>query len=478
MNAYWSNPGPLPVPCRALVGPACSIQQHPTTAPVVAHHSIPAGTWLLATLAVVVVGVAVLSPVLQRRWPVIWWYLAGFPVVLVRIRWTWRKLTILTDLAVPRRPARLLLGAVIVKGDALKPVPPRLGFPHPLRGGLRVRVKLHPGQIPEQYAAAAEALVHAWRVHAVRVMSDVRGYVTLTATAWDPLTAPTTPHDGPGRLLAAVVGQLEDGAPWVVDLRRVPHWLIVGATRSGKSTLIAALVTCWAPQPLALVGIDLKGGMELALFHPRLTALATNRTQAAHLLKQLVEMATERMALCRTVGARSIWDLPEQQRPVPVVVIVDEVAELFLMATRADKDEVGEVATALLRLAQLGAALGVHLIVAGQRVGSDLGPGVTALRAQLAGRVCHRVSDPGTAEMALGDLNKDALAAAQQITFGQAGVAVTFGDDGQWTRARSTMTTPDHAQLTAEKYAHLTPAWGDLGGGSGADPQALGVYRS
>lgn len=82
----------------------------------------------------------------------------------------------------------------------------------------------------------------------------------------------------------------------------------------------------------------------------------------------------------------SWWTLPEAFRWIPVVVLVDEVAELFLMADKSEKDEVARTATALLRLAQLGRAFAVYLVVCGQRIGSDLGPGVTALSLRLQGR--------------------------------------------------------------------------------------------
>jgi S-DNA-T family DNA segregation ATPase FtsK/SpoIIIE len=196
--------------------------------------------------------------------------------------------------------------------------------------------------------------------------------------------------------------------------------------------------------------------MELSLYGARLSALATNRAQAVKLLAALVDMTLDRMAVCRAAHVRNVWGLTDKERPIPVVVIVDEIAELFLIANRSEKDEAQAAATALIRLAQLGAALGVFLIVAGQRVGSDMGPGVTALRAQLGGRVCHRVSDPGTAEMALGDLNPDALKAAQAITPEQAGTAVLASGDG-WERARSHLITEADAEAIAAEYAHLTP---------------------
>ncbi|MFC4030892.1 FtsK/SpoIIIE domain-containing protein [Streptomyces polygonati] len=357
------------------------------------------------------------------------------------------------------RKAALTVVSGLVGNGAPPPQPrvPRRGPIRPTAGGFWFVVRLLPGQVPQDFAKAAPAMAETWQVHAVRVTPRNPGYVRVVASSADPLAAPRIPSQrGSGHLLSVAVGVLETGAQWVMDLRQIPHWLIVGATRSGKSTLINALVASLAPQPVALVGIDCKGGMELSLYGPRLSALATNRAQAAWLLSALVDLTTDRMAICRTARVRNVWGLPDDQRPVPVVVIVDELAELFLIANRSEKDEAHAAGTALIRLAQLGAALGVFLVVAGQRVGSDLGPGVTALRAQLGGRVCHRVADPGTAEMALGDLNPDALKAAQAIRPDQAGTAVLASGDG-WERARSHLVSEAEAEATAAQYAHLTP---------------------
>src|SRR3546814_11233215 len=60
---------------------------------------------------------------------------------------------------------------------------------------------------------------------------------------------------------------------------------------------------------------------------------------AVKLLVALVDLTLDRMTVCRTARVRNIWGLPEKERPVPVVVIVDEIAELFLIASRNEKDE-------------------------------------------------------------------------------------------------------------------------------------------
>jgi S-DNA-T family DNA segregation ATPase FtsK/SpoIIIE len=387
------------------------------------------------------------------------WYVSGYPVMVVRMLLTWRALCMEAGLTVTRRASQAVLsGDLVVGGRELRPALPRLGLPVPTPQGVRVRIRMRPGQTVAGYLAASDAMAHAWQAYGVRVASTRRGWITATVIAGDPLLRQGSGVLGrPSRLLAAVVGRTEDGEPWEIDFRAVPHWLVIGATRSGKSVLLAALVFGLAPQPVALVGIDCKGGMELSLFEGRLSALACSANEAVALLGALVAELEDRMATCKANGARSVWELPEGSRPVPVVVLVDEVAELYLTdGSREGKQRAAAASTALLRLAQLGAALGMHLIVAGQRVGSELGQGVTALRAQLGGRICHRVNDPETAAMVLGDLAPDAVAVAQTIGEAEQGVAV-ITDGGSWVRARSTYTSADQSRLTARQFAKITP---------------------
>lgn len=403
------------------------------------------------------------------------WWLAGYPLTVARMRLTWRRLCDVAGLSVVKRPRYLLVSrSHYVAGRSLRASVPVLGVARPTRAGLTVRVRLHPGQTPAVVEDAADALAHAWRMHAVRVSSPQRGQVVLRAVRHDPLAVAGTglPPAARGEL-AVAVGWLEDGRAWVLDFRTVPHWLIVGATQSGKSTLLAALVRGLASRDVALVGLDLKGGLELSPFQERLSALATTRAEAVELLDALVDEARWRMSVCRAAGVRSVWALPEDERPLGLVVLVDELAELFLAdGSATGRKTVAEGTVLLIRLAQLGAALGVHLVVAGQRVGAELGPGVTMLRAQLGGRVCLRVHDEQTAEMVLGDVHPAAVSVAQTIAEDTPGVAVaTVG--GGWMRARSGLVTVEDARAAALRYAHRTPDLSAVtarGSGPGAAP--------
>ncbi|MEO3874022.1 FtsK/SpoIIIE domain-containing protein [Nonomuraea sp. B12E4] len=429
--------------------------------------------WLIP-LAISVASVCTILLVWRKLHPVSLWLCLGYPLKALHVYFTWGNVAHGCTLTRKRRRWRYTLDGLPVVGHAAVSLshrrkvrrvqvdkPPRLGIVRPCRLGFRVNVKLMDGQTPDDYNARLSNLAHAWRVHSVRLASWKPGRVTLLATRGDPLADVSIPVLSEG-LLKVRVGVLETGAPWVLNFLTVPHWLNTGATQSGKSTLLNALITGLAGQKVALVGFDLKGGVELTPYEPRLSAMATERAECTSLLDDLICLVKIRMALCRSHKVRNIWKLPELLQPTPVVVLVDEVAELFLMAHKGEKEEIASTATALLRLAQLGRAFGVYLFVCGQRVGSDLGPGVTALRSQLSGRVCHRVNDPETATMTLGDTDPAALAAARQIPANMPGTAIVVGEDGRWYRARSVYVTEQVAEAAAQAHADLAPTWADL----------------
>jgi S-DNA-T family DNA segregation ATPase FtsK/SpoIIIE len=394
-----------------------------------------------------------------------------FPVTAALVRLGWCEVADACGLADKRRRRvhRSELGQLILGSDGrpragveYRIVAPRLRALRPTWFGWTCVVRLRAGQTPDDVFKVADRLAHSWAAHAVRVTHWGPGRVRLTVNRRDPLAVVPVPSQD-GELLRVRVGRLDTGHPWILDFRVVPHWLIAGATQSGKSTLLNAVIVGLAPQPIALVGFDLKGGMEFTPYAPRMSALATTRTECVDVLRDLISLLAERMRLCKTHGARDIWTLPNDvDRPIPIVVLVDEVAELFLMATKDEKAEISETATHMIRVAQLGRALGVHLVVAGQRIGSDLGPGVTALRSQLSGRVCHRVNDPETASMTLGDLDPAALDAARAIPPSTPGVAVVAADSGGWNLARAGLVSTADAEATAYEHQQLAVPWHQL----------------
>src|SRR5690606_39791622 len=116
------------------------------------------------------------------------------------------------------------------------------------------------------------------------------------------------------------------------------------------------------------------------------------------------------------------------------------------------------IITALVRLAQLGGAAGIYLEICGQRCGSELGKGITMLRAQLTGRTAHRVNDETSANMAFGDIAPDAVLAAIQIPAEIRGIAIAGHSTGGWNRIRAPHPSPRPAANTCNRYAHRAPA--------------------
>ena len=398
--------------------------------------------------------------------PAVYWSVFGLPSAMVRVSSSYREVMDACGLTV--RPTRWRRAALKAMGAEVLPVPPRRQALRPTTTGLRLRLRLAPGQEPADVVAATERLRHAWGVHAVHVTPVKPGVVELRLLGFDVLRNVRMPRRVPHALLKVPVALRQDGQVHIRDFRTGPHELVLGANGSGKSMYLRALIDGLAIQRVALVGIDCKRGVELTPFAPRLSALAPSPDQAVGLLDALIREMESRYNLVRDyqgLGSdvpnsevtADIWGLPEEIRPVPLIVIVDEVAELFFTATSADEKRRDLLVMGLIRLAQLGRAAGVFLEVCGQRFGSELGKGATMLRAQLTGRVCHRVNDEASAKMALADISPAAVLAATQIPANRPGMAVVGDLSGGWSQIRTPERSLSEVAALCRSTAHMVP---------------------
>ncbi|MER6612270.1 FtsK/SpoIIIE domain-containing protein [Streptomyces xantholiticus] len=411
-----------------------------------------------------VVGLALL---LKWRRPAWYWLAFGIALAAVRVLVRYSSVMDACGLTVP--PSRLRLAwARIAHRPIPAPRPPRILAMRPTRTGLVLRLGLRPGQDAFDFAASTDRLRHSFTMQGVTSREIKSGVVELRMTGYDVLKRVQMPARVIREGLRIPVALREDGEVHYRDYRQVPHALNLGATESGKSVYQRQLVKELAALDVALVGIDCKEGVELYPLARRFSALADNADDAADLLDVLVERMAATYRIVRREQRISsdipdaeitadIWGLPDHLRPVPIVLLVDEVAELSLFANAAEKKRRERIVTALVRLVQLGRAAGIYVEICGQRFGSELGDGITMLRAQLTGRTAHRVNDEASAKMAFGDISPDAVFAATQIPANRPGTAVAGDSTGGWVRIRTPFTSLRQAVNVCNANAHRTP---------------------
>jgi len=190
--------------------------------------------------------------------------------------------------------------------------------------------------------------------------------------------------------LAFSLGKDVSGYPWVASLDPLPHLLIAGSTGSGKSVqingLILSLLYGNSPDDLKLILVDPKR-VELSLYNDiphLLTPVITDTTKTINALRWVVSEMDRRYQVLQNAGKRNIGSYrKEVSDDMPyIVVVIDELADLMTVAAK-------EVEGAIVRLAQMSRAVGIHLVLATQRPSVDVITGL--IKANVTARIAFYV---------------------------------------------------------------------------------------
>ncbi|MDO5707485.1 MAG: DNA translocase FtsK 4TM domain-containing protein [Andreesenia angusta] len=212
--------------------------------------------------------------------------------------------------------------------------------------------------------------------------------------------------------LPIALGKNVEGKPIVVDIEKMPHLLIAGATGSGKSvcinTIITSIVYKSSPDDVKLILIDPKV-VELSIYNgiPHLyIPVVTNPDKAAGALNWAVNEMSIRYELFANQGVRDIigYNKKREQEKLPrIVMIIDELSDLMMTSSSKEVEE------QICRIAQMARAAGIHLIIATQRPSVDVITGT--IKANIPSRISFATSsqmdsrtilDMGGAEKLLG----------------------------------------------------------------------------
>jgi len=212
--------------------------------------------------------------------------------------------------------------------------------------------------------------------------------------------------------LSVALGADVSGHPVIGDLTRMPHLLIGGATGSGKSVCINAVLGGFllqaTPAQLKMILIDPKR-VELSNFAdlPHLLVPVVVEPEAAVAsLRWAVKEMEERYKLFASHAARNIVAFNEKAptlgvAPLPyIVIVIDELADLMMVAA-------GEIEDLICRIAQLARAVGLHLIVATQRPSADIITGL--IKANIPSRVAFAVSSGVDSRVILDEMGAEKL---------------------------------------------------------------------
>jgi S-DNA-T family DNA segregation ATPase FtsK/SpoIIIE len=317
-------------------------------------------------------------------------------------------------------------------------------------------VAVHPGPVITMYELSlapgvplrrvmnmADDLAMALKSGSTRVVAPIPGKDTVgievpnlnrEVVQFREIIESQTFRDAPGPLKMAL-GKKIDGQPFATSLLRMPHLLIAGATGTGKSVGLNSLICSWlmscSPDDVKFLLVDPKK-LELSyyqdiphLLHP----VVTDADKVPAVLGWAIREMERRYDLLSLVGARNISGYNEllargKVPPSPdgsppeklpyIVIIVDELAELMMVAAK-------DIEISIARLAQMARASGIHLILATQRPSVDVITGV--IKANFPARLSYQVSAKADSRTILDTVGAEHLLGLGDMLFMPPGTA-------------------------------------------------------
>ncbi len=247
--------------------------------------------------------------------------------------------------------------------------------------------------------------------------------------------------------LAFALGRDIGGNSMVGDIAKLPHLLIAGTTGSGKSvcmnSLIISLLYKASPDEVRLIMVDPKM-VELGGYNEiphLLIPVVTDAKKAAGALQWAVNEMMRRYSIFAESGAKdmdgynaAVRDNPERKQLYRIVIVIDELADLMMVAKK-------EVEEYICRIAQMGRAAGMHLVVATQRPSADIITGV--MKANIPSRIAFAVASQMESRIILDTAGAEKLLGKGDMLYLPIGASKA-------TRIQGTMVTDEEVEGVVE----------------------------
>jgi len=370
----------------------------------------------------------------------------------------------------------------------------------------RYELELGPGVKVNRVTSLAKDIAYNMATPDVRILAPIPGKQAIgievpnarrqLVTVGDILTsreAAEAEHP-----LEVAVGRDINGRSHLMNLAQMPHILIAGATGAGKSSCLNSILTSVlmrsTPDQVRMILIDPKRvemGQYEGLPH-LLTQVVTNPKKAANALAWAVKEMERRYDLLSEVGVRDITgyneaydrgDLdeaeeayqgrlvgsegapdapgPERYERLPfVLVVVDELADLMMVAAR-------DVEESICRLAQMARAVGIHLIIATQRPSVNVITGV--IKANVPARLAFAVSSATDSRVILDQVGAERLVGKGDMLFLGPTSSTPARIQGSWVTEAEVRSIAAHWKRQSPQVSYVE----DVQGGDGADAGAV-----